>query len=127
MASTESSNLRAGTWIVKRTSVTELILELELMLASSGDVRREAVITALRGRPEITLGQLEELARSDTYGCVLEQITVADLCETNGWDPRRRPDDKLEDAALLIFRWRPSQWLASSVFVQRLGIPRWTV
>jgi DNA-binding IscR family transcriptional regulator len=102
-------------------NVTEPCIEL------TDDVRREAVITTLCRRPEITLGQLEELARSDEYASVLEQITVADLWETRELGPRRRPDDDLEEAALRIFEWHPSQWLASSVFVQRLGIPRWTV
>ena len=99
--------------------------ELAVLLAKRA--RRSALIQAVRGRPELTIEQLESLLADGDYGDELSQITIDDLLRSDGRTPLEvRPGESVETAVLRVFQQLPARKLASGFFCRYMGLERWT-
>ena len=101
----------------------------DLVFAIASEARRASLVAALRSRPALTLGQLEQFVHGGKYAGELAGLTVAELVgaalpELPSLKIQR--GESIEDAVMRVFHRRQSVWLSSSFFVRHLGIPRWT-
>jgi hypothetical protein len=88
--------------------------------------RRTALILAMRGRPELTIEQIDELLTGD-YGNELAQVTVGEILRASKRPALKvRRGESLEDAVMRVFRRAPTQEFASSFFCRNMGLERWT-
>ena len=90
--------------------------------------RRTALIHAVRGRPELTITQLQRLLSGGQYADELREITVSELLSAA---PARTTleihvGESLEQAILRVFHRLPTQQLASGFFCRYMGLERWT-
>ena len=82
--------------------------ELAVLLAKRA--RRSALIQAVRGRPELTIEQLESLLADGDYGDELSQITIDELLRSDGRTPLEvRPGESVESAVMRVFQQLPAQ------------------
>lgn len=100
----------------------------ELVLSLAKRARRTALIHAVRGRPDLTIGQLDALLADSAYADDLSQITIDELlvASTDVRALRIRPGESVERAVLRVFHQLPSQPLASGFFCRYMGLERWT-
>lgn len=100
----------------------------ELAVSLAKRARRAALIQAVRGRPELTIGQLDVLLANGTYAAELSQITIDDLlgAEDLGTALLVRPGESVERAVLRVFEQLPGRPLASGFFCRYMGLERWT-
>jgi hypothetical protein len=99
--------------------------ELAVLLAKRA--RRSALIQAVRGRPELTIEQLESLLADGDYADELSQITIDELLRSDGRTPLEvRPGETVETAVLRVFQQLPARKLASGFFCRYMGLERWT-
>lgn len=92
------------------------------------NARRTALIHTVRGRPELTIAQLERLLSNSEYANELGQITVSELF---GEAPKEaaitvQSGESLEEAILRVFHNLPAKQLASGFFCRYMGLQRWT-
>jgi hypothetical protein len=99
----------------------------ELAMSLAKRARRAALIQAVRGRPELTIEQLEALLADRDYGDELSRVTIDELMRA---DPRApleaRPGEPLEAAVMRVFQQLPERQLASGFFCRYMGLERWT-
>jgi hypothetical protein len=89
--------------------------------------RRAALIQAIRGRPELTIEQLQALLDDHDYGDELSEITIEELMRADARAALEvRPGESIETAVLRIFQQLPARELASGFFCRYMGLERWT-
>jgi hypothetical protein len=89
--------------------------------------RRAALIQAVRGRPELTIEQLQALLDDHDYGDELSQITINELMRADARAALEvRPGESIEGAVLRVFQQLPARELASGFFCRYMGLERWT-
>jgi hypothetical protein len=100
----------------------------ELAVSLAKRARRAALIQAVRGRPELTIGQLDALLANGDYAAELSQITIDELlsAEDLGTALVVRQGESLEQAVLRVFEQLPGRPLASGFFCRYMGLERWT-
>lgn len=99
--------------------------ELAMLLAKRA--RRAALIQAVRGRPELTIEQLQALLDDHDYGDELSQITIDELMRADARAALEvRPGESIEGAVLRVFQQLPARELASGFFCRYMGLERWT-
>jgi hypothetical protein len=99
--------------------------ELAMLLAKRA--RRAALIQAVRGRPELTIEQLESLLTDRDYGDELSQITIDELLRSESRSPLEvRSGESIETAVMRVFQQLPARQLASGFFCRYMGLERWT-
>src|SRR5262245_30390596 len=99
--------------------------ELAMLLAKRA--RRAALIQAVRGRPELTIEQLESLLADRDYGDELSQITIDELRRSETRTALEvRSGESIETAVMRVFQQLPARKLASGFFCRYMGLERWT-
>jgi hypothetical protein len=99
--------------------------ELAMLLAKRA--RRAALIQAVRGRPELTIEQLEDLLADRDYGDELSRITIDELMRADSRSPLEvRPGESMETAVMRVFQQLPAHQLTSGFFCRYMGLERWT-
>lgn len=99
----------------------------ELAMSLAKRARRAALIQAVRGRPELTIEQLQALLTDHDYGDELSRITIDELMRADARAPLEvRPGEPIEDAVLRVFQQLPARELASGFFCRYMGLERWT-
>lgn len=100
--------------------------ELAVQLAEIA--RRTAVIGVFRAHSSTSLAELQEAVEHGPLAETLRSIQVAELRQHRPPALRVRvlDDASLERAVLEVFERAPAQWFASSYFVQRLDLKRWS-
>jgi hypothetical protein len=99
--------------------------ETAMLLAKRA--RRAALIQAVRGRPELTIEQLQALLDDHDYGDELSQITIEELMHADARAALEvRPGESIEHAVLRVFQQLPARELASGFFCRYMGLERWT-
>ncbi|PRQ03631.1 hypothetical protein ENSA5_13860 [Enhygromyxa salina] len=100
--------------------------EIAVLLANKA--RRAALIQTVRGRPELTIEQLEGLLDNGEYAEELQQITVRELVRHQTHTPALevQAGESVEDAVLRVFHHLPDQRLTSGFFRRYMGLERWT-
>ena len=90
--------------------------------------RRTALIHAVRGRPELTISQLQRLLSNSEYADELSEITVSELLAAAPKEAAItvQSGESLEDAILRVFHRLPAKQLASGFFCRYMGLERWT-
>jgi hypothetical protein len=89
--------------------------------------RRAALIQAVRGRPDLTIDQLQGLLTDDDYGDELSEITIDELMRADTRSPLEvRPGEPLDVAVMRVFQQLPARELASGFFCRYMGLERWT-
>lgn len=89
--------------------------------------RRAALIQAVRGRPDLTIEQLEGLLADRDYGDELSRITIDELMRADDRSPLEvRPGESIETAIMRVFQQLPAHELASGFFCRYMGLERWT-
>ena len=89
--------------------------------------RHAALIQTVRGRPDLTIAQLEALLDGD-YADELAEITIDELLRARV-PPRpfaMQPGETLDDAILRVFQRLPARSLSSGFFTRNMGLERWT-
>ena len=102
----------------------------DLACRIAGEARRVGLLRVLwERREQLTLERLERLLRCDVFGDLLAAITLDELraAQPDGAGLAIRRGESVEDAILRVFRTRPVVWLRSGFFIERMGLPRWTV
>jgi hypothetical protein len=103
------------------------MIETAIVLAEQA--RRAALIQAVRGRPGLTIEQLQALTAKGVYAQELQQITVSDLLRPHSIRSSAleiKSGESLEDAVLRVFHQLPERQLASGFFCRYMGLERWT-
>jgi hypothetical protein len=99
----------------------------ELAMSLAKRARRAALIQAVRGRPDLTIEQLQGLLADHDYGDELSQITIDELMRADARSPLEvRPGEPLEVAVMRVFQQLPARELASGFFCRYMGLERWT-
>ncbi|PRQ08082.1 hypothetical protein [Enhygromyxa salina] len=91
--------------------------------------RRAALIQAVRGRPGLTIEQLQALIAKGTYAQELQEITVSELLRPHSIHSSAlevKSGESLEAAILRVFHQLPDRQLASGFFCRYMGLERWT-
>lgn len=99
----------------------------ELAMSLAKRARRAALIQAVRGRPQLTIEQLEALLADRDYGDELSRVTIDELMRADARAPLEvRPGEPLEAAVMRVFQQLPERELASGFFCRYMGLERWT-
>lgn len=99
----------------------------ELAMSLAKRARRAALIQAVRGRPQLTIEQLEALLADRDYGDELSRVTIDELMRADARAPlEARPGEPLEAAVMRVFQQLPERELASGFFCRYMGLERWT-
>jgi hypothetical protein len=99
--------------------------ELAMLLAKRA--RRAALIQAVRGRPDLTIDQLQGLLTDHDYSDELAEITIEELMRADTRTPLEvRPGEPLDVAVMRVFQQLPARELASGFFCRYMGLERWT-
>ena len=103
------------------------MVEVAVVLAEQA--RRAALIQAVRGRPGLTIEQLQALIAKGAYAQELQEITVSELLRPHSIRSSAleiKSGETLEDAILRVFHQLPERQLASGFFCRYMGLERWT-
>ncbi|KIG19067.1 hypothetical protein DB30_05971 [Enhygromyxa salina] len=83
----------------------------------------------MRGRPGLTIEQLQALIAKGAYARELQEITISELLRPHAIRSTAlevKSGESLEAAILRVFHQLPERQLASGFFCRYMGLERWT-